>query len=306
MLRRPGGSASGMLYAVGAYGLWGILPAYFLLLAPAGPIEIVGWRVLFSLVFCALLLTLVRGWGAFRAIASQPRLVLIMGAAGALIYVNWQIFVFAAISDQVLETSLGYFINPLFTVILGVVFLRERLRVAQWVAVSFGAIAVLVLALNYGSFPWIALSLALTFGLYGLIKKQAGARVDALSGLTIETMWLTPVAVIALVVVSATGGLTIASEGTDHLFLLLSAGVVTAVPLLLFAAGARRLPLVTLGIVQYLTPVLQFMYGAFVRHEAMPPERWVGFGLVWIALIVLTIDMLNQGRASRRASPEPA
>ncbi|QEE60658.1 EamA family transporter RarD [Salinibacterium sp. dk2585] len=296
---------AGLLYAVGAYALWGFLPGYFLLLAPSGPFEVVAGRVILSLAFCALLLTITRGWRSVADVVRSPRLALIMGVAAALISVNWLVFVFAALNGQVLASSLGYFINPLFTVLLGVVLLRESLRPLQWVAMGFGAIAIVVLAVGLGEIPWISLALAGSFGLYGLIKKQAGPRVGAVSGLTVETMWLTVPAIVVLLALAAGPGIAAGANGPAHLVLFLMSGVATAVPLLLFAAGARRLPLVTIGLVQYLAPILQFILGAFVLHEAMPPERWVGFGLVWVALVVLTIDMLVEGRMSRRALPQP-
>jgi chloramphenicol-sensitive protein RarD len=293
---------SGVLFAIAAYTLWGVLPAYFLLLQPAGAFEIVALRILFSLVFCAILITATRKWPALVAILRQPRLVLMMGLAAALIFVNWQVYVYATLSNHVIETALGYFINPIVTVLLGVILLRERLRSSQWIAVGISAVAVLVLAINYGAFPWISLALAFSFGLYGLIKKRIGGSVDAVSGLTIETAWLVPVATVQLVVVGASAGLTFGTVSVAHTLTLLSAGIVTAVPLLLFAAAARRLPLVYMGLIQYLAPVLQFLFGAFVLNEDMPPARWFGFGLVWVALVVLSIDLMSVGRASRRAS----
>jgi chloramphenicol-sensitive protein RarD len=185
------------------------------------------------------------------------------------------------------------------------VFLRERLRPAQWVAVGISAVAILVIAIGYGTFPWIALVLAFSFGLYGFIKKRVGASVDAISGLTLETAILSPVAVVVLVVVVAGGGLVTGTAGLPHLLVTLCAGAVTAIPLLLFAAAARRLPLVYIGLTQYLAPIVQFLIGVVLLHEAMPVERWIGFGLVWFALLVLTVDALATGRAQRRASPEP-
>jgi chloramphenicol-sensitive protein RarD len=295
---------SGLLYAVGAYGLWGFLPGFFLLLAPSSPFEIVSGRILLSLAFCALLLTVTRSWSTVAAVLRSPRLVLIMGAAGALIAVNWVVFVIAALDGQVLASSLGYFINPLFTVLLGVIVLRESLRPLQWIAVALGGVAIVVLAIGYGEVPWISLALALTFGLYGLIKKQAGPRVGALAGLTVETLWLTIPAGLVLVAIGSGPGFEVGNNGAVHTLLFLLAGAVTAVPLLLFASGARRLPLVTMGLVQYLAPVLQFILGAFILGEAMPPERWAGFGIVWAAITLLTVDMLNEGRLSRRALPE--
>ena len=203
---------SGLIYAISAYVLWGILPIYFLSLVPASAWEIVAWRVLFSLVFCAILLTVTRTWRAFGALLRNRRVVFTMGLAGALIYVNWQTYVLATVSGHVVEAALGYFINPIVTVFLGVVVQHEKLRVAQWVAVGVSIVAVVVLAVGYGSLPWIALILAFSFGLYGLIKKRVGGAVDAVSGLTLETMWLTPVAIVQLIVVGVTVGVTIGTR----------------------------------------------------------------------------------------------
>lgn len=291
----------GLAFAIGAYGLWGFLPLYFTTLAPAGPIEIVAWRVVLSLVFCAILLTVTRGWHALAVIARDRRTILIMGAAGALILVNWLVYVFAALSGHVVEAALGYFTNPIVTVLLGVLVLRERLRPMQWTALGLSAVAVLVLAVNYGQFPWIALALAFSFGLYGFIKKQVGARVDAISGLTIETAWLAPIAAVVLIVLSLNGELVLGTQPAVHTALLLSAGVVTAVPLLLFAAAARRLKLTHIGLTQFFAPVLQFVIGVYYFHEQMPLTRWLGFALVWIALIILTVDLFRSSRAARRA-----
>lgn len=299
---RRSGQGAGLAYGIAAYGLWGFLPSYFLLLEPASPWEIVAFRVLMSLVFCAILLTVTRGWRGFVGLARQPRVLFTMGLAGALIYINWQVFVIATLSGHVVEASLGYFINPVITVALGVVLLREKLRPLQWIAVAVSLGAILVIAIGYGSFPWIALALALSFGFYGFIKKRVGAQVDAVSGLTLETAWLTPVAVVQLLITGALIGNTFGTAGPVHVTLMIATGVITAVPLLLFAAAARRLPLVALGLTQYLAPVLQFLTGVFLLHEPMPLGRWIGFCLVWVALILLTIDMIRAARAGRRAS----
>jgi len=298
--------STGLIFAVLAYSLWGLLPLYFILLVPTSALEVVAWRVLFSLVFCALILTVTRKWRSFAGVLRKPRVVWTMGLAGLLIFVNWQTYVFAALSGHVVEAALGYFINPIVTVFLGVLVLRERLRVVQWVAVGISLLAVVVLTIGYGSLPWISLVLAFSFGFYGLIKKRVGGAVDAVAGLTIETAWLAPIALIQLIVVSAMSGLTFGTVSPWHTVGLLATGVVTAVPLLFFAAAARRLPLSFLGLIQYFAPVLQFLVGVFILHEPMPPERWVGFGLVWLALLVLTVDMVAMGRAPRRASLEPA
>jgi len=289
----------GLVYGISAYTLWGVLPLFFLLLRPATAVEIVAWRIVLSLIFCALLLTVTRGWPALVRILRDRRTVLIMGGAGALILVNWLVYVYATLSDHVVEAALGYFTNPIVTVLLGVFVLRERLRALQWVAIGISALAVLVLALNYGEFPFIALALAFSFGCYGLIKKQVGGRVDAVSGLTIETAWLTVPAAIALVVLAGSGVLTIGTVSPVQTVAILLAGVVTAVPLLLFASAARRIPLTYLGLTQYFAPLLQFVIGVFVLQEDMPPARWLGFGLVWVALVLLTWDMFRAGRAGR-------
>jgi len=294
---------SGVIFAFAAYLLWGFLPVYFLLLAPTGAFEIVGWRILFCLLFCALLVTVTRSWPALVAIVRQPRLLGTMALAAVFIYINWQVFVFGTVTGHVIETSLGYFINPIVTVLLGVIFLRERLRPLQWTAVGISAVAVLVIAINYGAFPWIALSLAFSFGFYGLIKKRVGPRVDALSGLIIETAWLTPVAIVQLLIVGATAGLTFGMAGTANVVLLIGVGVATAIPLLLFAAASRRLPLVTIGFIQYLTPLLQFALGAVLLHEEITAVRWIGFALVWFSLALLTFDLVRAGRAARRVAP---
>jgi chloramphenicol-sensitive protein RarD len=292
----------GLLFGIAAYALWGVLPLFFLLLRPATAIEIVAWRIVLSLIFCALLLTVTRGWPALVAIVRNRRAVLVLGGAGGLILINWLVYIYATLSDHVVEASLGYFTNPIVTVLLGVLVLRERLRVLQWTAIVVTAVAVLVLALNYGQFPYIALALAFSFGLYGLVKNRVGGKVDAISGLTIETAWLAIPATVALVVLGAAGVLTIGTVSGLQTTAMLLAGVVTAVPLLLFASAARRLPLTYLGLTQYLAPILQFLIGVFVLHESMPAARWWGFGLVWIALIILSIDMFRAQRATRSAA----
>ncbi|MGN6501665.1 MAG: EamA family transporter RarD [Pseudolysinimonas sp.] len=305
MAPRSSSFGSGLAFAVSAYVLWGFLPLYFVLLPPASSWEIVAFRILLALAFCILLLTVTRGWRRFLALVRQPRVLGIMTVAGVLIYINWQVYVIAVTTGHVVEGALGYFINPIVTVLLGIVFLRERLRPAQWVALGISGIAILVIAIGYGSFPWIALALAFSFGIYGYVKKRVGDQVDPVSGLTLETAVLTPVAVVILAVLATTSGIATGNSGTPQLVFMLFAGAVTATPLLLFAAAARRLPLVYLGLTQYLAPIMQFLTGVVLLHEDMPLERWIGFGLVWVALIVLTADAMATGRAQRRAALEP-
>ena len=293
--------AIGGLFAFFAYLLWGFLPLYFLALAPTGPFEIVAWRIVLSLVFCAFLLTVTRTWPKLLAILRNRRLVGWTIVAGALIYVNWQTYLIGTLTGHVVETSLGYFINPIVTVLLGVIVLRERLRITQWIAIGIATAAVLVIVLGYGAFPWIALTLAFSFGFYGLVKKQIGPSVDAISGLTLESLWLTPVAVGQLVVIGVTSGLSMGQGPVSHTVLLLLAGVVTAVPLLLFAAGARRAPLTIMGMLQFVAPILQFIIGVWLLGEPMSLERWIGFALVWLALVLLTVDSVVAARRARSA-----
>lgn len=286
----------GILIAIAAYGLWGAFPLYFKLLATAGPLEIVGHRVLWSFVFCLLGVVAVRALPEFRAVLLNPRLRAGLMLAGVLVTLNWLTYVWGVVNDHIVDTALGYFINPLFTVTLAVAVLHERLRPAQWVAVGIGAVAVIVIAIGYGQIPWVALALALTFGLYGLAKNRVGGKVSPLVGLTIETAPLAPIALAYLVWLQATGTGTFTELGALHTVLLASAGIVTAIPLLLFAEASGRIPLSMMGLVQYLTPTLQFAFGVWINHEVMPPARWIGFGLVWVALIVLTVDSLRSAR----------
>ncbi|HEU5222435.1 MAG TPA: EamA family transporter RarD [Candidatus Lumbricidophila sp.] len=280
----------GVSAAVGAYLLWGFLPLYFLLLAPASPWEIVAWRIVMSLAFCAILLTAMRSWPGFARAFADRALMRTMFLAGALIFVNWLVFLIAALSGRVVEAALGYFINPVVTVFLGVLVLRERLNRWQWAAVGLSIVAFLVIAFGYGEVPWISLALAVSFGFYGLIKRRVGPRVDATTGLAIETLVLVPVAVVVLGVIAATGGLTFGRVSAAHTIAMVGVGAITAIPLLFFAAAARRLPLVALGFFQYLAPIFQLLVGVVILHEPMPLERWIGFALVWAALIILTVN----------------
>jgi chloramphenicol-sensitive protein RarD len=298
----------GVVSGITAYALWGVFPLYFPLLEPAGGLEIVAHRVLWSLVFVAGLLTVVRRWRLVRTTLTDRRALLVLTGAAVLIAVNWLVFVYGVNSGHVVETSLGYFINPLVSVVLGVVVFSERLRPLQWTAVGIAAVAVGVLTVDYGRPPWIALSLAATFGLYGVMKKLV--RVEAAPGLFVETAIVALPAAVAIGVLQAHGEGTATSGGAGHFLLLMSSGVATAVPLLLFAAATRRIPLSTVGLLQYLTPLMQLAIGVFVRHEPMPPARLAGFVIVWVALAVFTVDSLRTVRAGGRrpvgeALPEP-
>lgn len=291
----------GLTSGTAAYLLWGVLPLYISLLAPAGPVEIIAHRVVWSLVFCAAVLTVTRSWGSLGTVLHNPRVLGVLGAAAVLLAVNWLTFVYSALSGHVVDAALGYFINPIVTVLLAVLVLRERLRTLQWAALGVSAVAVLVITLGVGRLPWISLTLAASFGTYGLLKNRVGRTVAAAPGLAAETLVLAPVSVGYLLWLRATGDGTFTTAGGWHALALAGTGVATALPLLLFGEAARRLPLSTVGMLQYLAPVLQLLIGVVVQHETMPPARWWGFGLVWTALVMLTVDGVRAGRAARLA-----
>ena len=300
---RPGGlkavdkeTTAGVLFGIGAYGLWGLLPLYFFVLQPAGAVEIVANRVVWSLLFCALLITVTRTWRVLGAAFRNRSVLLTLAIAAGLIAVNWLTYTYGVTTGQAVEASLGYFINPLVSVLLGVFVLKETLRPLQWAAVGIGFIAVIVLTFSYGKLPWIALTLAVSFGLYGFVKKRVGPRVDAITSLTVETIVLAPLAAATMIFLAVSGSASLASNGAGHFWLLVSSGVITAVPLLFFGASARRLPMTTIGLLQYFAPVLQFVVALAVFQEAMTLDRWIGFGVVWLALLVLTVDMLAVAR----------
>ncbi len=289
-------SRDGFLAAAAAYGLWGLLPAYFVALDPSGPVEILAFRIVLSLVFCVVILAIMRRLTKTAALLKDSGIVKLSALAAVLILINWSVYVFASLNQFIVEAALGYFINPLVTVALGVVVLKEKLRPLQWGALGLAIVAVIVLAVGYGSIPVISLTLAFSFGFYGFVKNRMGPSVKSLDSLTLETLWLTPVALGLLVWVSMSTGLTLGTLGTAHTLLLLMAGAVTSIPLLFFGAAARRLPLSVIGLMQYLAPVMQFTFGVAIMGEPMPLERWIGFSLVWIALVVLSVDALRHRR----------
>ncbi|MBO3101740.1 EamA family transporter RarD [Cellulomonas fengjieae] len=289
----------GLAAGVGAYVLWGVLPLYFPLLQPAGAVEIIAHRVVWSLLFCVVLLLATRTWDAFVGALRSRRTLGLLSVAAVLLAVNWLVFVFGILTDRVVDAALGYYINPLVTVTLAVVVLRERLRPVQWVALGCGAAAVVVITAGYGRLPWIALVLALSFGFYGLIKNRVGRNLGAVPGLTVETLVLAPLALGYLLWMGAVGDGAFGAHGTAHALVLASSGVVTAIPLLLFNSAARRLPLSMLGLLQYIAPTLQLLIGVLVLHEQMPAARWWGFALVWTALAILTVDGVRTSHAQR-------
>ncbi|MEU1685232.1 EamA family transporter RarD [Micromonospora sp. NPDC005707] len=287
----------GYLYGFGAYLIWGFFPIYLKLLRPAGPVEILAHRIVWSVVFVALLLAAMRNIAFLRALARRPRTLAAIAAAAALIAVNWGTYIYGVNSDRVVETALGYFINPLVIVLIGVFLLRERLRPAQWVALGIGGAAVAVLTVDYGRLPWLALVLAFSFAGYGLVKKRLG--LPAAEGLFVESAVLALPALAYLGWLTRSGAATFGHVSAGHTALLVLAGAATAIPLLLFAGAANRLPLSTLGMLQYVGPILQLGCGVLVFHEPMPPARLAGFGLVWVALVVFTADALRHARRTR-------
>jgi chloramphenicol-sensitive protein RarD len=290
---------NGTVFGLTAYLLWGAFPLYLHLLLPAGALEILLHRMIWSLVVCVIALALLRDVRWVRPLLRQPARLLMLGVAAVTIALNWGVYIYAVNSGHVVEAALGYFFNPIVTVLLGVFLLRERLRPMQWAAVVLGLVAAVVLTLDYGRPPWAALVLALSFATYGLMKKRVGVGLGALASLSAETALLFPFAVGALLWIELNGHGTFASEGTGHALLLASTGIATAVPLLLFAAAARRIPLVTIGLLQFLAPVLQLLCGVLLMGEVVPPSRWIGFGIVWVALVVLTLDSLHAAHAVR-------
>ncbi len=293
---------SGFTAGVIAYLLWGLLPLYWPLLEPAVPVEILAHRIVWSLLVVVALMAAIKGLGWMREI--DRRQLKLLSLASVLVAVNWGMYIYGVNSERVVETSLGYFINPLVTVALGVLVLKERLRPAQRTAVLVALAAVIVLTIDYGRPPWIALTLAFSWALYGLVKKRAD--VDALESLSVETAVLFFPALALIGVLSASGDGTVTTEGAGHIALLIGSGVMTAVPLLFFGAAAVRIPLVTLGLLQYIAPTMQFLIGVLVYGEDMPLSRLAGFALVWVALVVFASDAARRARAPVAAMPEPA
>ena len=292
----------GTAYGFLAYLVWGCFPLYFAALRPAGAFEILAHRVIWSLVICAALLAMARRARWLIDMFRNPRLLALMVAAGFLIGTNWAVYTIAVLSGHVTEAALGYFLNPLVTVGLGVVLLAEKLRVGQWVAVGIGLAAALYLSIDYGSPPWISVTLALSFATYGLIKKRIGASLSAVESLTGETVVMAPFAIALVVWLGLNGDQTFTGHGAGHTALLLTTGIATTIPLLLFAASAKRVPLVTIGLLQFITPVMQLLSGVVFLGEVLPASRWLGFGLVWVALVVLSVDsVVSTGRARRLA-----
>jgi chloramphenicol-sensitive protein RarD len=292
----------GFFLGAAAYAMWGLFPLYWPLLKPAGAVEILAHRVFWSLVVMLLLVLVLGRSRHLRAVIATPRTFGILCLAALVIAVNWGTYIWGVNNGHVVETSLGYFINPLVTVLMGVVILGERLRRLQWIALGIAAVAVVGLTVEYGRPPWVALALAFSFGSYGLAKKKAN--VGAVESLTVETMVLVPVAAGYILWLMDQGTSTFGTEGLGHALLLTTTGIVTAVPLICFGAAATRVTLTTIGLLQYLAPTIQFALGVLVFREDMPPMRWIGFMLVWVALVIFTYEAIRNRRRQLRLTTQ--
>jgi chloramphenicol-sensitive protein RarD len=284
---------TGLLFGVTAYVLWGLFPLYWPLLEPAGALEIVGHRAVWSLVFCVIALSITKAIKPALATMRRPKVFIKLVAATGLISVNWIVYIWATNNGHVVEASLGYYINPIIMIAIGIILLKEKMRKLQWVSVSIAALGVLVLTIDYGRLPWVALALALSWGTYGFIKKQLG--LGALEGLGIETAIAAPFYLAYLTWIGVEGSGHFGS-GIGLTLLLIGSGVVTAIPLLLFNGAGNRLPYTVIGLLQFITPTLQFSIGVWVRHEDMPTARWAGFLIIWVALVVLATDLVRSSR----------
>lgn len=295
---------TGFTLGVAAYLMWGLFPLYWPLLEPAGAVEILAHRVFWSAITMVVAILALGRLRHLRAALTDRRTTLLLLLASAVIAVNWGTYIWGVNNGRVVETSLGYFINPLVTVLMGVLILGERLRRWQWVAMAVATVAVVGLAIEYGHPPWVSLILAFSFGTYGLAKKQAG--VEAIESLTFETLALAPLAIGFLVWLMVRGESNFGNHAVTHSLLLVSTGVVTAVPLLCFGAAAIRVSMTTIGLLQYLAPILQFAIGVLIVHEKMSPMRWAGFVLVWIALVIFTAEAVRHRRRQLALAAEAA
>jgi chloramphenicol-sensitive protein RarD len=284
----------GLIYGVSAYVLWGLFPLYWPLLQPANPLEIVSHRAVWTMVFCIVVLALTHALKSTLATFKRPKVAVKLLTTTILISINWLVYIWATNNNHVVEASLGYYINPLIIIAFGVILLKEKMRRLQWAAVSIATVGVIILTVDYGRLPWIALALALSWGTYGLVKKQLG--LGALEGLAIETMIAFIPYCAYLIFISAKGDGQF-GHGVGLTALLVSAGAVTAIPLLLFNGSTNRLPYSTIGLLQYITPTIQFSIGVWVNHEAMPTARWVGFIFIWVALMTLAGDLVKSSRS---------
>jgi chloramphenicol-sensitive protein RarD len=284
----------GLLFGISAYVLWGAFPLYWPLLEPANPLEIVSHRAVWTLVFCFIVLAATKALKSTLATLKRPKIAAKLFLTSLLISINWLVYIWATNNGHVVEASLGYYINPLIIIGFGVILLKEKMRRLQWAAVIIASIGVLVLTIDYGRLPWIAFALAISWGSYGLIKKQLG--LGALEGLAIET-FISAFFYLGYLIYIGNQGTGQFGHHVGLTLLLMSAGAITAIPLLLFNGSATRLPFTTIGLLQYITPTLQFSVGVWIRHEDMPTARWIGFLIIWVALTTLGFDLVKSSRS---------
>ena len=302
-MQKQSRATTGLLFGISAYFIWGSFPLIINASEFANPLETVVWRVVFGFLFAALLVSITRAWRPIFELVRSPKKLGWIAVAALFIFINWEIYVIAVATENTIETSLGYFINPLITILFAVVLLKERLRRTQWVALGIGLIAVLVLTFDYGRPPWIAIILALSFATYSLAKNKVGKSIPALQSFTLESAIVMPVALIQLAVVASMGPIMLFT-GVYETSVLIGFGILTAIPLILFGAAASRIPLSSIGFIQYLTPTLQFLTAYFILQEPMPPARWIGFGLVWVSLVVLSFDAIRFRRGNLPVSEQ--
>lgn len=288
---------TGLAFGLIAYGLWGVFPVYFSLLDPVSPLEVLANRIVWSFVLLIAIVIVTRSWGDVTRLVGSGRTLALLAIAAVFLTINWGTYVYAVSIDRIVESSLGYFINPLVSVALGVVVLKERLRPLQWTALGIALFAVLELTWSYGQVPWIGLVLAFSFGIYGLVKKLVGAK--AMPAMVIETSMLLPFAASYLIFAELSGGASLVTDGPWLTLLLVLLGPVTVIPLLAFNGAATRIPLSVLGLMQYLTPTIIFLIGVFGFREAMTSSRWIGFAIIWIALVIFAIDAWRASRGKR-------
>ncbi|MBE0682249.1 MAG: EamA family transporter RarD [Anaerolineales bacterium] len=292
----------GILSGIAAYALWGFFPIYWKLLHDVPALQLLGHRIGWSFGLLMLFILLTRQWDDFRSVAFIPKTLGIYAIAGVLLSLNWLIYVWGVNAGFIVETSLGYFINPLLSVLFGVIFLRERLRPTQWIPVIIAAIGVIYLTVTYGRPPWIALSLAVSFGLYGLVKKLSP--LGSVYGLTLETGIVFPMALVYLAVVQSNGSGAFLHEGLTVDLLLIGAGIVTTIPLLMFASAAKQIPLNMIGVLQYFAPTIQFLIGVFLYKEPFDTSHLIGFSIVWLALIIFWVENIIAHRMPVEPIPE--
>lgn len=289
----------GILYGIGAYLLWGVFPIYWKLLHDVPALQVISHRITWSFVVLMIYIFATKQWQDFRSVAANARTIMIYAAAGVLLSINWLIYVWGVNAGFIVETSLGYFINPLLSVLMGVIFLRERLRPMQWIPVTIATAGVIYLTISYGRLPWIALTLALSFASYGLIKKLAP--LGSLYGLTLETGIIFPIALIYLLLIQMNGNGALLHNGLQVDVLLIASGIVTTIPLLMFASAAKQIPLTMVGLLQYIAPTIQFLLGVFLYKEPFDHSHLIGFGIVWAALVLFWVE----NYLANRTPPEP-